>query len=78
MQLGYILLFTATLLTTTVPLHAQGQPSPAASAASVAYEPLPTLNASVILKSQYSKGPHFTVRNPVPTYFGSNHTYSAG
>ena len=80
-----ILLVAATLLTTTVPLCAQGQPSPAtsaapvataaptATAAPVAYEPLPTLNASVILQPQYLQGPNFTVRNPVPTYFGSNH-----
>ncbi|MGA8660047.1 MAG: hypothetical protein WB586_28345, partial [Chthoniobacterales bacterium] len=41
--------------------------------APVAYEPLPTLNASVILQPQYFQGPNFTVRNPVPTYSGSNH-----
>ena len=78
-----ILLLTATILTTTVPLHAQGQPpaataapsataAPAATTAPVAYEPLPMLNASVILQPQYFQGPNFTVRNPVPTYFGSN------
>jgi hypothetical protein len=69
-----VLLLTATILANTVPLHAQVQsPSPAATAAPVAYEPLPTLNASVILQSQYFQGPNFTVRNPVPTYSGSNH-----
>ena len=36
------------------------------------YEPLPTLDASVILQPQYFHGPNFTVRNPVPTYSGSN------
>jgi hypothetical protein len=66
-------LLTAAILATTVPLHAQGQlPSPAATAASAAYEPLPTLNASAILEPQYFQGPNFTVRNPVPTYSGSN------
>jgi hypothetical protein len=45
---------------------------PAATAAPVAYEPLPTLNTSVILQPQYLHGPNFSVRNPVPTYFGSN------
>src|SRR5271165_5293678 len=68
-----ILLLSATILATTVPLHAQVQsPSPAVSATPVAYEPLPTLNASVILQPQYLQGPNFTVRNPVPTYSGSN------
>ena len=69
-----ILILTATIFATTVPLHAQVQsPTSAATAASVAYEPLPTLNASVILQPQYFQGPNFTVRNPVPTYSGSNH-----
>jgi hypothetical protein len=68
-----ILLLTATILATTVPLQAQVQsPSPAATATSVAYEPLPTLNASTILQPQYFQGPNFTVRNTVPTYSGSN------
>ena len=67
------ILLAATILATTVPLHAQVQsPSPAVTAAP-AYEPLPTLNASEILQPQYLQGPNFTVRNPVPTYFGSNH-----
>jgi len=69
-----ILILTATIFATTVPLHAQVQsPTPAATATPVAYEPLPTLNASVILQPQYFQGPNFTVRNPVPTYSGSNH-----
>jgi hypothetical protein len=69
-----ILLLTATIFATMVPLRAQVQsPTPAATAAPVAYEPLPTLNASVILQPQYFQGPNFTVRNPVPTYSGSNH-----
>jgi hypothetical protein len=69
-----ILLRTAATLATTFPLHAQVQsPSSAATAAPAVYEPLPTLNASVILQPQYFQGPNFTVRSPVPTYFGSNH-----
>ena len=73
MQPTCILLFTAIILGTTVPLHAQGEsPPPAATAAPVAHEQLPTLNASVILQLQYFQGPNFTVRNPVPTYSGSN------
>jgi hypothetical protein len=69
-----ILLLTATILAATVSLYAQGKsPSPAATATPVAYEPLPTLDASKILLPQYFQGPNFIVRNPVPTYSGSNH-----
>jgi hypothetical protein len=71
-----ILLLTATILATTVLLHAQVQspsPKPSATAAPVStYEPLPTLEASVILQPQYFRGPNFTVRNAVSTYSGSN------
>jgi hypothetical protein len=74
MKLISVLLLTASILATTVPLHAEVEPpQPAATAAPVVYEPLPTLNAGVILQPQYLQGPNFTVRNPVPTYFGSNH-----
>jgi hypothetical protein len=73
MKPTFILLLTVIILATTIPMHAQGEsPQPAATATPVAYEPLPTLDASVILQPQYFKGPNFTVRNPVPTYFGSN------
>jgi hypothetical protein len=73
MKPSSVLLLTSSILAATVPLHAQVQsPSPAATAAPVAYEPLPTLDASVILQPQYFHGPNFTVRNPVPTYSGSN------
>lgn len=68
-----ILLLTATMLTTALWLHAQSQPTPAPTAAPIAYEPLPTLNANDILQPQYLRGPNFTVRNSVPTYSGSNH-----
>ena len=46
--------------------------TPVAAAASVTYEALPTLNGSEILQPQYFQGRNFTVRNPVPSYFGSN------
>ena len=72
MKPTFILLLTAIPLTTTASLRAQGQPPPATTATPVVYEPLPTLNASEILQPQYFHGPNFTVRNPVPTYFGSN------
>lgn len=57
-------------LATNLPLHAQSQPATATSPG--AFEPLPTLNASAILQPQYLQGPNFLVRNPVPTFSGSN------
>jgi hypothetical protein len=74
----FALQLTVSTLVTTVPLHAQVQsPSPAAEPSATAapvitYEPLPTLDASVILQPQYLHGPNLTVRNAVPTYSGSN------
>src|SRR5258708_555257 len=68
-----VLLLANSILATTFPLHAEVEPpQPAATVAPVVYEALPTLNASVILQPQYLQGPNFTVRNPVPTYSGSN------
>ncbi len=71
-----VLQLTAATFATTVLLHARGEsptPMPAPTAAPAAvYEPLPTLEAKVILQPQYFQGPNFTVRNPVPTYSGSN------
>jgi hypothetical protein len=49
------LLLTASILAPTVPLHAQGHPPPAATESPAAYEPLPTLDASVILQPSFSK-----------------------
>ena len=75
MKPASILLLTDIILATTVLLQAQVEsptPSPAATAAPVAYEQLPTLKASAILQPQYFQGPNFTVRDPVPTYSGSN------
>src|SRR5271165_228637 len=66
MKTTSILLLTATILATTVRLHAQVQsPSPAA-VAPVAFEPLPTLDASVILQPQYFHGPNLPCENPCP------------
>jgi hypothetical protein len=48
-------------------------PKPSVSPAPAAFEPLPILDASVILQPQFLHGPNFTVRTLVPTYFGSNH-----
>jgi hypothetical protein len=76
MKLVAVLTLTAAAFATTVLLHAQvlsPSPQPSATAAPVTtYEPLPTLDASVILQPQYFHGPNFTVRNAMPTYSGSN------
>ena len=55
----FILLLTASILAPTVRLHAQGHPPPAATESPAAYEPLPTLDASVILQPQFFQGPNF-------------------
>ena len=40
--------------------------------AEAAFEELPELNASEILKPELLKGPHYVVRDPVPTASGMN------
>jgi hypothetical protein len=40
--------------------------------AEAAFEELPVLNASEILRPEILAGPHHKVREPVPTYFGAN------
>ncbi len=48
--------------------------SPAESPASTpAFEELPELKASDILKPELLKGPHYSIREPVPTSSGMNH-----
>jgi hypothetical protein len=42
--------------------------------AEAAFEELPELNASEILKPELLKGPHYVVRDPVPTASGMNHS----
>ena len=58
-------LFACAVLGAAVSLSAQ-TPKPEV------FEPLPTLSASTILQPQYLSGPNFSVRDPVPTYSGSN------
>jgi hypothetical protein len=59
MKPTFILLLTVIIPATTVPLHAQVEsPSPVATAAPVVYEPLPTLNASLMLQPQCFQGPN--------------------
>ena len=59
-----------TLLIATLPIGAQ--PAFAPTNASD-YEELPELKASEILRPEILSGPHHKVREPVPTYSGSNH-----
>src|SRR6266481_2470995 len=40
--------------------------------AEAAFEELPVLNASEILRPEILAGPHHRVPEPVPTYFGAN------
>jgi hypothetical protein len=40
--------------------------------AEAAFEELPVLNASEILRPEFLAGPHHKLREPVPTYFGAN------
>ena len=40
--------------------------------AEAAFEELPILNASEILQPEFLTGPHYKVREPVPTYSGAN------
>jgi len=49
---------------TTEPFEVRG--------AEAAFEELPVLNASEILRPEFLAGPHHKVREPVPTYFGVN------
>ena len=47
-------------------------PSPAVSVTPVTYEELPELKASDILKPEFLSGPHYKVREEVPTSSGAN------
>ena len=51
---------------------AQAPESFEARRAEVAFEELPVLNASEILRPEFLAGPHHKVREPVPTRFGAN------
>jgi len=58
-------------LASTLPCAAQTE-MPQPPAGTPPYEEPPTLNASAILLPDYLSGPHFQVREPVPTYAGAN------
>jgi hypothetical protein len=53
-------------------LVAGSEPSPTVSVTPLAYEELPELKASDILKPEFLSGPHYKVREEVPTSSGAN------
>lgn len=59
------------LLGTFPPCFGQTKPT-AASSSENSFEELPELRASEILKPEFLKGPHFTLRESVPTSSGAN------
>src|SRR5215470_10533378 len=65
------LVLTLTLTATVQCLAQTPQPFEARRAEAV-FEELPELQASEILKPEFLKGPHFAVRDPVPTSSGMN------
>lgn len=54
-----------------LPSFGQNEPAPAPKDAN-SFEELPELKASEILKPEFLKGPHFSVRESVPTSSGAN------
>jgi hypothetical protein len=64
------IVFSLALLVTTLPISAQSVSAPTNPAD---YEELPELKASEILRPEILNGPHHKVREPVPTFSGSNH-----
>jgi hypothetical protein len=60
------------MLGVAFPLAAQTAEPFEVRRAEAAFEELPLLNASEILRPEFLTGPHHNVREPVPTYFGAN------
>ena len=65
-------LFLALTFSVTLQCLAQTPELVAIRRAEAVFEELPELNASEILKPEFVKGPHFAVRDPVPTGSGMN------
>jgi hypothetical protein len=65
-------LFLALTLTATFQCFAQTPEPFEVRRAEAVFEELPELKASEILKPEFLKGPHFVVRDPVPTGAGMN------
>src|SRR5436190_17482753 len=66
------ILFLAMWLSVALPCLAQTPEPFEVRRAEAAFEELPVLNASEILRPEFLAGPHHKVREPVPTYFGAN------
>src|SRR5262245_53008246 len=66
------ILCAAVGLGTTLPCLAQTPEPFEVRRAEAVFEELPELQASDILKPEFLKGPHFVVREPVPTSAGMN------
>src|SRR6476660_3584916 len=65
-------LFLALTLSATLRCPAQTPEPFEVRRAEPVFEELPELNASEILKPEFLKGPHYAVRDPVPTASGMN------
>src|SRR5215831_4539064 len=65
-------LFIVVVLVATVPCLAQTPEPFEVRRAEAVFEELPELKASEILKPELLKGPHYVVRDPVPTSAGMN------
>jgi hypothetical protein len=66
------ILFLTMALGVTLPCLAQATEPFEVRRAEAAFEELPVLNASEILRPEFLVGQHHKVREPVPTYFGAN------
>src|SRR5215831_13669268 len=64
--------FLVLMLAATLPSVAQTPEPIEVRRAEAVFEELPVLNASEILRPEFLGGPHYKVREPVPTYFGAN------
>src|SRR6266478_1316340 len=69
---GMRILFLTMALSVSLPCLAQTPEPFEVRRAEAAFEELPVLNASEILKPELLKGPHYVVRDPVPTASGMN------
>jgi hypothetical protein len=69
---GTRILFLTMALSVSLPCLAQTPELFEVRRAEAAFEELPVLNASEILRPEFLAGPHHKLREPVPTHFGAN------
>src|SRR5438132_6314651 len=69
---GMRILFLTIALSVALPCLGQTPEPFEVRRAEAAFEELPVLNASEILRPEFLAGPHHKVQEPVPTYFGAN------